>query len=77
MKEILLKALEAHFESKVLKNRALLQNFLTNSCAIGEHPDIVEECIKIVDELGSAQDSLDIVKGKKLFDRPTKKKFTA
>jgi hypothetical protein len=47
MKEHILNALEAHFEAKVLKNQALLQNYLNNPVGIGEHPDIIDECIKI------------------------------
>lgn len=70
MKETMLKALEAHFEAKVLKNYALLQNYLNNPVGIGEHPDIIEECIKITDELASAQDSLEIVQGKKIYAKP-------
>ena len=58
MKEDILKALEAHFESQIL-----LKNYLNNSVGIGEHPDIIEECIKITDELASAQDGLEIIKG--------------
>ena len=72
MKEYILNALEAHFEAKVLKNQALLQNYLNNPAAIGEHPDIIDECVKIIDELASAQDSLEIVKGKKIYARPKK-----
>tara|TARA_B100001939_G_scaffold143020_1_gene123803 strand:+ start:507 stop:713 length:207 start_codon:yes stop_codon:yes gene_type:complete len=63
MKEDILKALEAHFESQILKNKVLLKNYLNNSAGIGEHPDIIEECIKITDELASAQDGLEIIKG--------------
>jgi methylaspartate ammonia-lyase len=72
MKEHILNALEAHFEAKVLKNQALLQNYLNNPVGIGEHPDIIDECIKITDELASAQDSLEIIKGKKVYARPRK-----
>lgn len=70
MKETMLKALESHFEAKVLKNYALLQNYLNNPVGIGEHPDIIEECIKITDELASAQDSLEIIQGKKIYAKP-------
>jgi len=72
MKELLLKALECHYEAQVLKNYALLQNYLRNPVGIGEHPDIVSECIKIIDEIAAAQDGLEIVKGKKVHARQEK-----
>jgi len=61
MKNKILLALKAHYEALVAKNEALLENYLQNAAGIGEHPDIVEECVKIVDNLVAAKDSLSEV----------------
>ena len=45
----------------MIKNEALLENYLQHSAGIGEHPDIVEECVKIIDNLVAAKDSLNEV----------------
>ena len=61
MKNKILLALKAHYEALATKNDALLENYLQNSAGIGEHPDIVEECVKIIDNLVAAKDSLNEV----------------
>ena len=61
MKNKILLALKAHYEALVAKNEALLENYLQHSAGIGEHPDIIEECVKIVDNLVGAKDSLNEV----------------
>ena len=61
MKNKILLALKAHYEASAAKNEVLLENYLQNSAGIGEHPDIVEECVKIVDNLVSAKDALNEV----------------
>ena len=37
---------------------ANLNNYLTSSAGVGEHPDVVEECIKLVDDIEHAESSL-------------------
>ena len=41
-----------------LKAFANLNNYLNNSAGIGEHPDIVLECEKLLSELAEAEDKL-------------------
>jgi len=48
----LLKEAEAR-ESKAIAN---LQNYMTNPAGIGEHPDIVAECSKLVKEIAEARE---------------------
>jgi len=48
----LLKEAEAR-ESKAIAN---LQNYMTNPAGIGEHPDIVTECNKLVKEIAEARE---------------------
>ena len=61
MKNKILLALKVHYEALAAKNEVLLENYLQNSAGIGEHPDIIEECVKIVDNLVVAKDSLNEV----------------
>ena len=56
----LLKAVKCHFYAKKLKNEALLRNYFENPAGIGEHPDIIEECCKIVDSIAEADDGIRI-----------------
>jgi len=47
-------ALNAKFNADRLKAFANLSNYLNNSAGIGEHPDIVSECEKLIDEIALA-----------------------
>jgi len=57
----LFRALEAHYEAQIHKHEALMFNYLENSAGIGEHPDIVEECIKSIDAISHNSDGLEVV----------------
>jgi len=57
----LIRALEAHYEAQIHKHEALLFNYIENSAGIGEHPDIVEECIKSIDAITHNSDGLETV----------------
>ena len=46
-------------EAKALAN---LQNYMSNPVGIGEHPDIVEECKKLVKDIAEAREQADTVK---------------
>ena len=61
MRERLLDAAESHYQSLFKKNVALLENYLDHSAGIGEHPDVVEEVIKIIDNLSAARDGIDTI----------------
>lgn len=43
-----------HFEAKAQRARANLLNYLNNSVGVGEHADIMEECINLIEEIDSA-----------------------
>jgi len=57
----LIRALEAHYEAQIHKHEALLFNYIENSAGIGEHPDIVEECIKSIDAITHNSDALETI----------------
>ena len=61
MEQKLLQALSAHYNAKLQRAEANLFNYFKNSAGIGEHPDIVEEMIKQVDEIAAARDGLEIL----------------
>jgi hypothetical protein len=56
--QLILRAVEAHFMAKRSRAVANLNNYLTNSVGIGEHPDVVEECIKLIDDIDHSESSL-------------------
>jgi hypothetical protein len=58
LKRDLYKALYSNYEAK--KNKALFQLNLAfeKPVAIGEHPQLVDDCIKLIDEVASADESI-------------------
>ena len=58
MENKLLQALAAHYQARVSRAEANLMNYFNNPAGIGEHPDVVGEMVKLVDEIGSARGSL-------------------
>lgn len=56
-----IEALKLHYASRVSKAEANLLNYFNNPAGIAEHPDIVAELVKLVDEIGAAKGGLEIV----------------
>ena len=54
MSKLIIDALIAEAKAKEIKALANLQNYLSNPAGIGEHPDIVEECMKLVKDIAAA-----------------------
>lgn len=54
-------ALLAEANAKETKAIANLQNYLSNPAGIGEHPDIVEECMKLIKDIASAREIAETV----------------
>jgi len=44
-------AMKSHFIAKRDRAMANLSNYIISPVGIGEHPDIVEECIKLIEEI--------------------------
>ena len=57
------KALEAQFNSELLRAKASVLVYFNNAVGIGEHPQHLEEMDKLIDKMAGAQDKLDILKG--------------
>ena len=58
LKRDLYKALYANYQAK--KDKALFQLNLAfeNPVAVGEHPQLVDDCIKLIDEVACADESI-------------------
>jgi hypothetical protein len=63
MSKQIVDALQAKYIAQKLEAIANLQNYLSNPVGVGEHPNIVEECDKLVEMIGHADDKLNTLKG--------------
>ena len=57
----ILKALELIFSGEEVKAEANLNNYLNNAAGIGEHPDVVTEAKKLVEQIEHARHCKEIV----------------
>ena len=58
MREELLRAALANFESQAMSARANLEVYLTAPAGIGEHPDLVAEVIKLTMAVTEAEENV-------------------
>ena len=61
MSQLILAALVAEANAKEAKAVANLQNYMSNPAGIGEHPDIVAECMKLVKDIAEAREIKETV----------------
>ena len=59
--KLLLDAVASAAKAKELKALANLNVYMTNPAGIGEHPDVVEECAKLVSEISDARGTLQTI----------------
>ena len=62
MKGTIIKALRLEAEAQEAKAVANLKNYFNNPAGIGEHPDIVTECRKLVKEIAEARELIETIK---------------
>jgi len=55
---LVIDALKAKYVADRLRAMANLQTYLTSAVGVGEHPDIVAECDKLVNSIGEAEGKL-------------------
>jgi len=62
LKQNLYKALYDHYVAK--RNKAIFHMNLAfeKPVAVGDHPQIVDDCIKLIDEIAAADESLEILR---------------
>jgi hypothetical protein len=61
MSQLIMNAIIAESNAKEAKAIANLNTYLTNPAGIGEHPDIVTECMKLVKEIAEARELRETV----------------
>ena len=57
----ILQAVLMEAQAKEAKAVVNLNNYMNNAAGIGEHPDIVSECSKLVKDISEARDTIDCV----------------
>ena len=62
MRRAILDALEAKYQADIAHADATLKIYLENSVGIGEHPQHIEECDKLVEKIASAKEKLEVLK---------------
>ena len=62
MRNAILEALEARFQSHVSEAEATIKIYLENSVGIGEHPQHIDEIDKLFQKIVDAQEKLEAIK---------------
>ena len=62
MSQLIMNAVIAEANAKETKALANLQNYMSNSAGIGEHPDVVAECMKLVKDIAEAKEIKETIK---------------
>ena len=62
LRTVIIEALEKRYEAQLAESDATLKIYLENSVGIGEHPQHIEECDKLVDKIASAKEKLEVLK---------------
>ena len=61
MSQLIMNALLAEANAKEAKAIANLNAYMTNAAGIGEHPDVVAECSKLVKDIAEARELKETV----------------
>jgi hypothetical protein len=62
MKRAILDALEAQYQADIAHADATLKIYFESSVGIGEHPQHVEECNKLIEKIANAKEKLEVLK---------------
>ena len=65
-RDILLKALADRYKAKISEADATVKIYLEKPVAIGEHPQHIEECDKLVDKIAQAEEKIKVLQEFKL-----------
>ena len=69
MSKLIVDALKAKYVAQRLEGVANLQTYLTAAVGIGDHPNIVAECDKLISDISAAEGKLQTVTS--LIDQST------
>jgi hypothetical protein len=61
MSQLIMNAVIAEANAKEAKAVANLNNYMQNAVGVGEHPDVVAECVKLVKEVAEARELRETV----------------
>ena len=62
MRKVMLKALEDKYQAQISEADATLKIYLENPVGIGEHPQHLQECDKLIQKIAEAEDKLQVLK---------------
>ena len=62
IKQAILDALEDRYKSQISEAEATIKIYLEQSVGIGEHPQHIEECDKLIEKIATAEEKLIILK---------------
>ena len=62
LKDVIIQALEDRYNAHISEAEATLKIYFTNSVGIGEHPQHIEECDKLISKIAEAEDKLQTLK---------------
>ncbi len=62
LKKAILKALEDKYQAQISEADATLKIYLEQSVGIGEHPQHIDECDKLIEKIANAEEKLIILK---------------
>ena len=61
MTQEIIDSLIAKYNADIIIARTNLNNYFKNSVGVGEHPDIVEECMKLIKDIAEAREIAETV----------------
>mgnify|MGYP003658201577 CR=1 FL=1 len=61
MSQLIMNAIVAEANAKEAKAIANLQVYMSNPAGIGEHPDVVAECTKLIKDIADARETRETV----------------
>ena len=72
LRDDLIKASRLHFEAHIEKHRINVENLLSNSQGVADHPDIMDTIEKELGEISIYHDLMEVLDT--YFDKPSTKK---
>ena len=62
LRTVIIEALEKRYEAQLAESDATLKIYLENSVGIGEHPQHVDECDKLITKSVEAEEKLRVLR---------------
>ena len=62
LRRVIIEALEKRYEAQLAESDATLKIYLENSVGIGEHPQQVDECDKLIAKVAEAEEKLRVLR---------------